>query len=175
MRWRKARDAMQQATDRMVAAGEGKKFVGEENLKVGDLVLLNSNNYKQFRAHKLAPPYLGPFTVKRVISTSAVELDLPGIYKLLHPVINIDNLKKYEGQLPTPPPPSTDPQGHQQYNIDHIVAERMHRGRKQYLIRWEGYTPEHDSWEPESRIRQCKDIVAQFKASLPPPRRGRRG
>lgn len=35
---------------------------------------------------------------------------------------------------------------------------------RHYLIRWKGYEPESDSWEPESTL-QCADLIKKFKAS----------
>ena len=32
------------------------------------------------------------------------------------------------------------------YSIEHIIKERKRKGKKQFLVKWEGYGPEHNSW-----------------------------
>lgn len=44
------------------------------------------------------------------------------------------------------------------YTVDELLDRRRDPGRRrgyQYLVRWEGYGAEHDSWEPESNVRRC--------------------
>ena len=38
------------------------------------------------------------------------------------------------------------------YNIEKIIDERMYRGKKQYLIQWEGWPSTYNSWEYASNI-----------------------
>ena len=59
-------------------------------------MLVHTRNYPRMRPNKLAPAYVGPFVVKRVLSPSTVELQLDSsALKHIHPVINADALKKY--------------------------------------------------------------------------------
>ena len=32
------------------------------------------------------------------------------------------------------------------YVVEKIIKTRQRKGKKQYLVRWHGYSPEHDSW-----------------------------
>ena len=38
------------------------------------------------------------------------------------------------------------------YNIEKIVKQRTRKGKKQYLIKWEGYSPKHNSQVDETDI-----------------------
>ena len=78
--------------------------------KVGDQVLLSTANIRnQGRAPKLAPRFIGPFSVCRVVSDVAYELKLPPTMKI-HPVFHISKLRQYVdgvNQFPTRPTPVT--------------------------------------------------------------------
>ena len=54
---------------------------------------------------KLNSLWVGPFWVVRAIGTNAYELDLPATLECLHPVFNVSILKRYEGQVLSPPDP----------------------------------------------------------------------
>ncbi|KAL1245091.1 Chromobox protein [Trichinella spiralis] len=43
-----------------------------------------------------------------------------------------------------------------------IMNERVRNGRKEYLVRWEGYSEKYDSWEPAKHILG-KELFAEFK------------
>jgi len=49
------------------------------------------------------------------------------------------------------------------YVIDHIVEERKYGRGMQYLIRWEGYGSDEDTWEPAGGIKD-PEILADFAA-----------
>jgi hypothetical protein len=36
--------------------------------------------------------------------------------------------------------------------LDRIVERRRRAGKDEFLVKWKGYTDEHDSWEPEENI-----------------------
>ena len=47
---------------------------------------------------------------------------------------------------------SLAPDDSETYNIERIVKERKRKGKKQFLVKWEGYGPEHNSWVDETDI-----------------------
>lgn len=49
--------------------------------------------------------------------------------------------------------------------VQDIVDEKQEKGVTYYLIRWKGYGPEGDTWEPEDTLN-CDDIVARFKKKV---------
>ena len=53
------------------------------------------------------------------------------------------------------------------YKVAEILQERLGKRRKmEYLVRWEEYSPEHNSWEPESLLKKL-DALKSWKAAHP--------
>ena len=50
------------------------------------------------RMEKLTERFVGPYKVKRVVSTNAVELELPRTVKI-HPIINVSRIRRYKEQV----------------------------------------------------------------------------
>jgi hypothetical protein len=64
----------------------------------------------------------------------------------------VDNTPVNEPSIdePTPPDPSVVEDDSATYNIESIIRERKRKGKKQFLVKWEGYGPEHNSWVHET-------------------------
>jgi len=89
------------------AQEEMKKYVdrkrGEvDNYKVGDLVMLSTKDLKYQmigrRTEKLTERFVGPYKIKKIMLSNAVELELPSTIKT-HPVVNISRIHRYVGQV----------------------------------------------------------------------------
>ena len=70
--------------------------------KVGDLVMLNTKDLKYQmvgrRTEQLTERFVGPYKVKKIVSSNAVELELPDTIKI-HPVVNVSRIHRYVGQV----------------------------------------------------------------------------
>jgi len=89
------------------AQADIKKYVNKkrsdvEEYKVGDLVMLSTKDLKYQivwrRMEKSTERFIGPYKVKKIVSTNAVELQLPSIVKI-HPVVNISRICRYVGVI----------------------------------------------------------------------------
>lgn len=45
--------------------------------------------------------------------------------------------------------------------VEDIVGMRIKKGKKEYKIRWKGYKPSQDSWEPEKHL-ECQDLIEKY-------------
>ena len=73
-----------------------------EEYKVGDLVLLSTKDLKYQivgrRTEKLTERFVRPYKVKSIVSTNAIELELPSIVRI-HPVVNVSRVRRYTSQV----------------------------------------------------------------------------
>lgn len=160
-------ESIQRAKRCISAAQERYKHYADRNMrevsyKVGDRVLLNTQhiNLKHPGTKKFLPLWIGPYTVTQTIGPVAVKLDLPANYRI-HPVFHVSRLKPHKqapGSVWTPPPPVAVLDDGAYWSVDRLLAHRdKKRGGKtvkEYLVSWEGYGPEHNTWEPEAHITE---------------------
>jgi len=90
----KAKAALEKAQE------EIKKFANrrrreEEEYRVGDLVLLSMKDLKwqmkRRRSEKLTEHFVGPYKVKGIVSSNAIELELPKSIRI-YPVVNVSRV-----------------------------------------------------------------------------------
>jgi len=66
-----------------------------DEYKVGDLVMLSIKDLKYQmtgrRTEKLTERFVGPYRIKKIISSNAVELELPSTVKI-HSVVNVSRI-----------------------------------------------------------------------------------
>jgi len=91
--------------------------------------------------------------------------------KQLHPVFNIVKLTLAPDDLITdrktedhPPPIVIN--GEVEWEVEEILDSRWHRRRFQYLIKWKGYSCEHNSWESASEV-SAPELTTEFHCKHP--------
>jgi hypothetical protein len=119
-----------------------------------------------YASRKLSQKREGPFTITKWLSTTTYELKLPNRWKihnrfhasLLTPVKQTD---QYGEQNINPPPVLIEAE--EEYEVEAILNHRTLRHHAQYLVRWKGYGPSEDSWEPEKNLANSKRILNEYK------------
>ena len=169
-----AKDCIQKAQDRQrTYANKNRR---EVSYKEGDKVLLSTKNLK-FKATgkpKFAPKWVGPFEVIKVIGArapvgqenspvdgvTAVKLKLPPLMRV-HPVFHVSLVKPYhDGMFPKPLQPlEFDTDGAPLWDIECILQQRQRAYKTEYLIRWKGFGPEHDTWVPAADVSNTQHLV----------------
>jgi len=89
-----AKVALGKAQEEMKKFADRKQEKGEE-YRVGDSVLLSMKDLKWQmkgrRSEKLMECFVGPYRIKGIISSNAIELELPRTIKI-HPVVNVSRV-----------------------------------------------------------------------------------
>lgn len=165
-------EAVHQAKMNLKAAQDRQKAYADENRRevqfaAGDKVLLKTKhlNIKTTGVRKLLPKWIGPFPVVKKVGQVAYKLGLPDNMRC-HPVFHVSLLHGYktDGRV-QPPPLPVEINDELEYEVEAILLHRdVKRGKRstrEYLVKWLGYGPEHNSWEPDSGMH-CDDLIARY-------------
>ena len=146
----------------------------------GEYVLLSTQNLKLLNrpSKKCKARFIGPFLIEKKISSQAYKLKLPATMKV-HPVFHISLLREYHSDNPQQDPSDDFPvTGEKDYEddffhveeiLDHKVAPFPLRYQKGpallFKIRWYGYGPKDDTWEPYVNVKQTEELHNYIKNS----------
>ena len=93
----------------------------------------------------------------------------------MHPVINIEHLKKYRQSPPEfedrmTLPPTRDFLPSEEYEVEAILGHKLSGkkkgNRRMFRVRWAGYGPESDSWVSEADLRNSPELKREYLAKL---------
>jgi hypothetical protein len=61
-----------------------------------------------------------------------------------------------------PPPLPVEVDGGLEYEVEEVLAHRGDGRVRRYLVKWLGYGPEHNSWEPVGNLENAPQKVADY-------------
>jgi hypothetical protein len=115
---------------------------------------------------KLSPKRYGLFTITKLISLVASQLDLPVSWNI-HPVFHNNLLTPYvetnaHGPNFTKPPPDLI-NGEAEYEVEAIRSHHYFGKNKklQYLLKWKGYLEANNTWESEDQLN-APDLLKRY-------------
>jgi len=163
-----AKAALGKAQEEMKRFADKKRREGEE-YRVGDLVLLSTKDLKWQmkgrRSEKLTKHFVGPYKVKGIISSNAIELELPKSIRI-HPVVNVSRVQLYKPQVEGQkkiPPKSVIIEEVEEIEVEKILNKRIVREKEKFLVRWKGYMAKEDTWENRENLENTKELVEEFE------------
>jgi len=88
------------------------------------------------RSEKLTEYFVEPYKIKGIVSSNAIELELPKTIKI-HPVVNVSRVRLYkpqvERQRKTPPKPVII-EGEEEFEVENFLNKQVVRGKKKFLV-----------------------------------------
>ena len=136
--------------------------------KVENLVMLNTKNLKYQmvgRTEKLTERFVGPYKIKKIISTNAVELELSSTVRI-YPVVNISRVCRYIGQVEGQKKEQLAPviiEGEEKQEVKRILNKWQIRGKDKYLVWQKEFTAELDTWKEIENLGNAKEVAEEFE------------
>ena len=89
------------------------------------------------RSEKLTEHFVGPYKVKGIVSSNAIELELPKSIRI-HPVVNVSRVWLYKSQVERqkkilPKPVIIEEE--KEFEVEKILNKRTVRGKEKFLVR----------------------------------------
>ncbi|MBW0495747.1 hypothetical protein O181_035462 [Austropuccinia psidii MF-1] len=149
----------------------------EPDFKEGDQVLVSTLNFNNLKGpKKMRDPFLGPFTIIKLIGKNAVEVKLTEEFSRKHPVFPVSLVKPYfqteEDKFPSrkknPTPPEIAEVEDSPGPVKKIIRSRKirlnGRDKRQYLVRFKNQTADKDKWLVEVAIPDGNLRLWRFRA-----------
>ena len=161
-----ARDHLKQIQG--IAADRRQKHLKPTSFSIGDLVLLNTENYNlQLPSYKLSPRWIGPLKILQIRGPNTVLIEVPPRLSRIEPIQNVEHLKPYVSRHPSigPTPPVQFPDiidGQEEYEVEDILSHRKTGTKTEYLVRFKNYGPEDDLWLPQRNLANAQDILREY-------------
>lgn len=140
----------------------------ERTIKVGDEVYIENRSgltIPGLVSTKTGPKRFGPFRVKSLVGQGAVKVELPTSYRM-HDTISRRHITVAQpdswNRIPDRPPPVVTDEDSEEYEVEAVLDERLHRKRKQYLIKWLGYPAHEATWVDESESKTFPDALRAY-------------
>lgn len=140
-------------------------------LSISKLALHHPSLRRKFTAR-----WVGPCTILELVGTRAAKLQLPATLRALkiHNVFHFSCLKPYIDahyhECTAAPQPNASMDADKVFEVESVMDyRRTHRATAttaragpHYLVRWKGYSAQHDMWLPVGELGNCLDKVAGY-------------
>ena len=91
---------------------------------------------------------------------NACKQELPEAMKI-YPVVNVGQVKKYQGSLQKPRPIEID--GEEEFEVKGILDHRKSGSAYQYLVSRTEYDAFKKQWLPEQESKHCAEFLSNYK------------
>jgi hypothetical protein len=167
-----AKAALEKAADDMARFYDVHRKAAPE-YQVGDEVWLDGRDLRTTRpTKKLDDKWYGPYKIEQMVNRNAFRLKLPPQLRI-HPTFHVSKLRRFvpdtipSRKAPPAPPPPVLRDGEVEYEVERIEDSRIWRGHLQYLVKWKGYPPSDNTWEPQTAVRNAPELVNEFHQDHP--------
>jgi hypothetical protein len=139
-----------------------KKRKTAPQLKKGDKVYLLTKNLRTTRPSKgLDHVKVGPFLILNQKGPVTYTLDLPPDAKI-HPRFHVNMLEPADPRTPLQKTFHYEVQEDNVFEVEEILAHRTNDNGKEYLVKWLGYPDSDNTWEPDTNLTNCQQLVRKY-------------
>jgi len=183
LEWLRVSDALIASRVDMVHHGNKHRRTDSPLFKVGADVYVSSAGmrFPHSLSGKFIPKFVGPYKITRVDSAkSTVDIDFPSHLRV-HPRIHTSKLRPSfpnddtrfpSRSLSQPPPAVSAADGAEEWLIEKLVGDRVKYGKREFKVRYLGFSPSTDEWRPELELKQtAPDFLADYIALIDARRR----
>ena len=141
----------------------------EVRLKIGDLILLRSEDLSAFsRADlpaKWRPEYLGPVRNTAVMGPVTYRVELQPSMKRAHNVFHVSKLRHYKQPLGRKGSLSVviDADGTVEQEVHAILDKKRDNRRIYYLVQFIDYHVSEAVWMTKAELKNCKELVNEYE------------
>ena len=166
--------------DRMTAAQNNQKFYADQKRRAemfheGDYAFVTTKHLRAptDRSNKLKLKYAGPYKIVKKINDVTFELELHQVQSVKQPErkFHVSKLRRFYPRFlrfvdsdkvdEVPQPPILIDED-VEYEVEEVLDKRVVKGKPEYLIRWQGYSKYHDTWEPKDHLQNAEELVAAY-------------
>ena len=184
MPWNVARRIQELVETTSLMLGLNKKFYADQHRRevsfsVGDWVMLRSDVIDGSRRtdlpKKWQAKYLGPFEVKEVRGPVNYMIEMPPSMKRKHNVFHVSKLKPSNRPANEVRTLSVviDAGGNTEQIVHQILDKKREKRRVFYLVQFYGDSKEAAIWMHKSELKNCMDLVKDFRSIPGNEQRGR--
>ncbi|QRW23181.1 Retrotransposable element Tf2 protein [Rhizoctonia solani] len=165
VQWKEVEAALRQSKQRMTAGEDGSPI----EFEIGKEAWLDAKNINlKTLSPKLTEQRLGPFKVIEKISDQAYRLELPPTMRI-HNVFYVGLLSKVKRDKKRtfesrPPPVTVD--GEEEYKVEGITDMEERNGEWFFRVKWKGYGPEENTWEPRENLKNAGKILRKYEEEM---------
>jgi len=124
--------------------------------------------FKERPVWKLMERYVGLYVIEEVVLSNAVKLRLPSSMRI-YLVVNMSQIVQYNEQVKEQKKEEGKPveiEGVEEWEVEKILNKKKMRGVEKYLVRWKGFTAEHDTWERKEDLGNVEEALEEFKGRM---------
>jgi len=84
----------------------------------------------------------------------------------IHPVVNVSRIVRYKEQVKGQKKEEGKPveiEGVEEWEVEKILNKKKMRGVVKYLIWWESFTAEGDTWERKENLKNAEKLIKEFE------------
>jgi len=144
-----------------------KKRKTAPQLKEGDKVYLLTKNLRTKRPSRgLDNVKVGPFLIKAQRGPVNYTLELPPDAKV-HPTFHVSLLEPADPETPLQKTFRYQTEEETEFEVERIVSHddsqrEDFQSPRMYLVKWKGYPETENTWEPETNLTSCQQLVVQY-------------